>query len=62
MNFKLYQKSLEKIAKKYYLQKFRAGEKILNPDFREIKSYPEEFLKELREKIKGNFEICEVRE
>ena len=49
-------------AKKYYLQKFRAGEKILNPDFREIKSYPEEFLKELREKIKGNFEICEVRE
>lgn len=49
-------------AKKYYLQQFVAGEKIFNPDFREIKSYPEEFLRELREKIKNNFEICEVRD
>jgi pyruvate formate lyase activating enzyme len=49
-------------AKKYYLQQFRAGEKIFNPEFREIKSYPADFLQELRKKIKDNFEICEVRE
>lgn len=49
-------------AKKYYLQQFRAGEKILAPEFREIKSYPPEFFKELHKKIKDNFEICEVRE
>jgi pyruvate formate lyase activating enzyme len=49
-------------AKRYYLQQFRAGEKILAPEFRETKAYPAEFLQELREKIKYNFEICEVRE
>jgi pyruvate formate lyase activating enzyme len=49
-------------AKRYYLQQFRAGEKILVPEFRGIKAYPAEFLQELREKIKYNFEICEVRE
>lgn len=49
-------------AKKYYLQQFVAGEKIFNPDFRKIKSYPGEFLREVCEKIKNNFEICEVRD
>ncbi|MBU1146080.1 anaerobic ribonucleoside-triphosphate reductase activating protein [Patescibacteria group bacterium] len=49
-------------AKKYYLQQFRSGEKILAPEFRGVKPYPAEFFKRLREKIKDNFEICEVRE
>lgn len=49
-------------AKRYYLQQFRSGGKILSPEFREAKPYPVEFLQELRDKIKINFEICEVRE
>ncbi|MFA5128866.1 MAG: anaerobic ribonucleoside-triphosphate reductase activating protein [Patescibacteria group bacterium] len=48
-------------AKKYYLQQFRSGEKIFSPEFREIKPYSIEFLKKLRDEIKDNFEICEVR-
>lgn len=49
-------------AKKYYLQQFRSGEKVLNAEFREAKPYPAEFLREIRDKIKGDFGICEVRE
>lgn len=49
-------------AKKYYLQQFRSGEKILSPEFRETKPYSIEFLNKLREEIKDNFEICGVRE
>ncbi len=49
-------------AKKYYLQQFRSGEKIFGQDYRCIKSYPDEFLKNIKEKIKDFFEICEVRE
>lgn len=49
-------------AKRYYLQQFRSGGKVLNPAFGGVKPYPTEFLRELCEKIKNNFEICEVRE
>ncbi len=49
-------------VQKYYLQQFRPGEKILNPEFRSAKPYPAEFLRKLCDKIKENFEICEVRE
>lgn len=49
-------------AKKYYLQQFRSGEKILNQKYRSLKPYPAEFLRELQGKIKGSFEICDVRE
>ncbi len=49
-------------AKRYYLQQFRPSKKIFDADFREIKPYPIEFLKELRDKIKDNFDVCEVRE
>ncbi len=47
-------------AKKYLLQDFRP-EKTLNPEFEKIKSLPKEFLLEIKEKIAGYFEICEVR-
>ncbi len=49
-------------AKKYYLQQFRAGEKILNQEYKTVKPYPAEFLKDLKEEIKDFFEVCEVRE
>lgn len=49
-------------AKKYYLQQFRAGEKILGEEFRPRKPYPTDFFHGIRNKIKDFFEICEVRE
>ncbi|MBI5071682.1 anaerobic ribonucleoside-triphosphate reductase activating protein [Candidatus Falkowbacteria bacterium] len=49
-------------AKKYYLQQFRAGEKILNQEYKTVKPYPAEFLGDLKEEIKGFFEVCEVRD
>ncbi len=45
---------------KYYLQSFRP-EKTLNPEFENIKPYPDSYLKEIREEIKGHFKICEIR-
>ncbi len=49
-------------AKKYYLQQFRGGEKIFNQEYKTVKPYPAEFLKDLREKIKDLFGVCEVRD
>lgn len=49
-------------AKRYYLQQFRPGEKILGEKYRTVKPYPPEFLAGIREKIKSFFEICEVRD
>ncbi len=49
-------------AKKYFLQQFRPGKKILDKECGDIKPYPEDFLKTIKDKIKGFFEICEVRE
>jgi len=49
-------------AKKYYLQQFRASEKIFNQEYKTVKPYPAEFLKDLREKVKDLFGVCEVRD
>jgi len=49
-----------KPAKKYYLQNFRA-EKTINPKFKEIKPYPQEYLVEIQKIISPFFEICQVR-
>ena len=48
-------------AKRYYLQQFRAGGKLLDISMREVKPYPREFLEKIRDKVKEFFEICEVR-
>lgn len=49
-------------AKKYYLQQFRPGEKILSEEFRTKKPYPESFFYGIYGKIKDYFDICEVRD
>ncbi len=49
-----------KTAKRYYLQNFRP-EKTLDPDFEKIQPYSFEKLKEIRNKIKHLFDVCEVR-
>ncbi len=49
-------------AKRYYLQQFVAGEKLLDTNYQKVKPYPIEFLYQIRDKIKNFFEICEVRE
>jgi pyruvate formate lyase activating enzyme len=49
-----------KPAKKYYLQNFRA-EKTINPKFKEMKPYPQEYLVEIQKIISPFFEICQVR-
>jgi len=49
-------------AKKYYLQQFRAGEKILDQEYKNVKPYPAEFLEDLREKIKDFCGVTEVRD
>ncbi|NQT49390.1 anaerobic ribonucleoside-triphosphate reductase activating protein [Candidatus Kuenenbacteria bacterium] len=48
-------------AKKYYLQHFKSGTKLVNPNFLEQKSFTRKQLNEIVEKIKGLFEVCEVR-
>lgn len=48
-------------AKKYYLQQFRPGEKVLSQEYGAVKPYPPEFLREICDKIKEGFGICEVR-
>lgn len=45
---------------KYYLQNFRP-EKTLDPKFKKIKPYPQEFLTEIQKAIVSFFEICKVR-
>jgi len=49
-------------AKKYYLQQFRPGEKILGEEYRAAKPYPVEFTEKIKEKIKEFFGVCEIRE
>jgi len=48
-------------AKKYYLQQFESGQKMLNPNFKKTVSYSRDFLEEIRREIKDFFEVCEVR-
>lgn len=45
---------------KYYLQNFRP-EKTIDPKFKKIKPYPQEYLLEIKKAISPFFEICQVR-
>jgi len=45
---------------KYYLQNFRA-EKTIDPEFEEIKPYPDSWLKEVVKEISPYFKECKVR-
>jgi pyruvate formate lyase activating enzyme len=45
---------------KYYLQNFRP-EKTIDPSFKKIRPYPEEWLKEVKKEISKFFKICEIR-
>ena len=47
-------------ANKFYLQNF-LPEKTVNPKFKKIKPYQEEYLLEIQEAISPFFEVCEVR-
>jgi len=47
-------------AKRYYLQNFRP-EKTIDPSFENIKSYPQEYLLEIRNAIAPFFEVCQLR-
>ncbi|MGB9743436.1 MAG: anaerobic ribonucleoside-triphosphate reductase activating protein [Minisyncoccales bacterium] len=47
-------------AKRYYLQKF-LPQKTLNPDLEKIKPYSDDFLLNIKKRIAGLFEICEIR-
>lgn len=48
-------------AKKFFLQNFRA-EKTLNPEFKKIKPYSEDFLSEIQKEISPYFAVCQVRD
>jgi len=48
------------LAKAYFLQGFRA-EKTLDPEFKNVKPYPKEYLLEASESVKAFFTICKVR-
>lgn len=48
-------------AKRYYLQNFNTENKILNPEFQNKPSYTKEELQEICNKLKSNFDVCEVR-
>ena len=47
-------------AKKYYLQNFRA-EKTINPKFKKIKPYPEDYMLDILKTIAPFFAICQIR-
>jgi len=49
-----------KNAKRYYLQQFR-NIKTLNKDYENEESYNNEEILSIKEEIKNNFEVCEVR-
>lgn len=48
-------------AKRFYLQQFTNKGKMLVEEYKEIKPYPIFKLEKIKEKIKDNFEICEIR-
>ena len=48
-------------AKTFALQQFTPKDTTLDPKFAKAKPYPDAVLKNLREKISGNFETCELR-
>lgn len=48
-------------AKMYALQQFTPKDTTLDPEFTELKPYPDSFLTDLKDKISKNFGRCEVR-
>jgi len=47
-------------GKRYFLQNFRA-EKTINPKFEKIRSYPDDYLLEIKKAISPFFDVCEIR-
>ncbi len=47
-------------ARKYYLQNFRP-EKNIDPKFKELKPYSDEYLAAIKEKVSSLFEVCHIR-
>jgi len=47
-------------AKKYFLQNFR-GERTINPKFKKIKPYSNDFISKTKEEIAKFFDTCKVR-
>ena len=48
-------------AKRYFLQGFRGEKGAIDKKFSGAVPYPDEFLKEVGEEIKGNFEVFKIR-
>ncbi len=48
-------------AKRYCLQQFDISKDMLNPEMKQLKPYSSEVLVKIRDKIKDNFEACELR-
>ena len=48
-------------AKKYFLQKFQNQGETVDPNFKQIEPYSEDYIKEIQKEIASNFEVCEVR-
>lgn len=47
-------------SKRYYIQNF-IGSKTVDPYFENVKSYPDDYLVEIRNSIAPFFEVCEIR-
>lgn len=47
-------------AKRYYIQNF-VPQKTLDPEFEHLKPHPDEEVLEIKEKISGLFDVCEIR-
>jgi pyruvate formate lyase activating enzyme len=48
-------------AKKYFLQAFRGEKGTIDEKLKDVKPYPDEFMKEVGEEIKGNFNVFKIR-
>ena len=48
-------------AKRFYLQQFVNKGKMLVEEYKEIRPYPSQELEEIRDKVRGNFKVCEIR-
>jgi len=48
-------------AKKYYLQRFRGEKGTIDNNFSSIKPFEDNFLKEIGEEIKNNFQVFKIR-
>lgn len=48
-------------ARRYYLQQFRPGPRLVDPSLSSLKPYPFTYLKSIRDEISHFFGVCEVR-